>query len=823
MRVRPTLCIAESANSCTQPVSRVDTIVRSRVYTTTFAPNVNRRHTRGRRGKNVEGVSDLQHAYDEEREDAAMQRRKSRAAARRYREKTAVAHDKEFRMRGFRGNAGHKRPTDLVALAVSQPEQVDARPPPGAKERMRKQLESYARRERMGKTQHAEDCGKPTEIHGKAQAKAAKKLEAGIEALTARPAPVKVAPKAAFNVDPLVAKFRRDGRVPDKSLWPSIIAATQPADQKWHGRLVRLLLTLQGVEENPGPEIHIPSFRLGAVRGARVGYTIGLLVMAVVVGYLSFSFMITMDDRVHRTGPVLFTFRKVACLFFPAEMLHPNEPKTLVPVVYQKPWSVTDIVWKAVSRLFSPLLSVLKTKAFEWYQRTVGKLNVTHVLPSFRIPVRWPSWHSVVEPPLRAFEGARGIAARIRLPPAPVWARDLYAMLLRVIRMLLVMAGIEKNPGPEELCDHGCANAVHPASQRARILGACVKRKERSPIGPSPRHFLVVCKLCACQLYLAEQRGKDHLGRPMWFGFHPAVFEHYEGQYADLVREAEIREAVANLPFIEHSRSHHVSPAPSVRASADAHAIVHPHSPPPVQPPAPEQPPDSDDTSHHSEAPAVDPIPADALDGHEATHDDLREVFSSMGWFGFLQQWLSYFHPLYVYDHVIAYGGDRRIAPNRNVLELKRHLRVIQVQCGVPMLHFGVRTCIVATFMAWPTFVTIRNMIYFFRSSDYLSIVLLGILFVPLGLVALFFSLSNTPQELWYVPHIVSSVLMEYNRGTNPTALRASIRQKMCRLASLPIIDAHYVKLLSGTELIIESAAIRQDFYMMGGRLLGAP
>jgi len=71
-------------------------------------------------------------------------------------------------------------------------------------------------------------------------------------------------------------------------------------------------------------------------------------------------------------------------------------------------------------------------------------------------------------------------------------------------------------------------------------------------------------------------------------------------------------------------------------------------------------------------------------------------------------------------------------------------------------------------------------------------------------------------RRVEFIPHMVTCVLSEYERGVNAVTLQASVRQNIRRLATMPVIDEHYVPLATGSELIVEAVAARQPYFTDG-------
>lgn len=74
-----------------------------------------------------------------------------------------------------------------------------------------------------------------------------------------------------------------------------------------------------------------------------------------------------------------------------------------------------------------------------------------------------------------------------------------------------------------------------------------------------------------------------------------------------------------------------------------------------------------------------------------------------------------------------------------------------------------------------------------------------------------------------YAPHIVSSVILEYSRGTSAEVVRNTIRQRCMRLACLPVPDFDAVKIHHGSEIVAEFYMERQSFFEEGAESVTLP
>lgn len=71
-------------------------------------------------------------------------------------------------------------------------------------------------------------------------------------------------------------------------------------------------------------------------------------------------------------------------------------------------------------------------------------------------------------------------------------------------------------------------------------------------------------------------------------------------------------------------------------------------------------------------------------------------------------------------------------------------------------------------------------------------------------------------KYITYLPHLVSAVVAEYDRGTNAEAVNSTIRQRIRRLACLPIPDEDALTLINGSELMAKAIISRQNFFVEG-------
>jgi len=207
--------------------------------------------------------------------------------------------------------------------------------------------------------------------------------------------------------------------------------------------------------------------------------------------------------------------------------------------------------------------------------------------------------------------------------------------------------------------------------------------------------------------------------------------------------------------------------------------------------------------------------------------------------------------------HIVQYVTERRIAPNRNVVEIKQPLEIRVWHCHkdfvkIPKwpLIFPLISllCVAALFihdwqvgemivispfhlwsMAFDAPVNCRwaTMSYIFHVAFHLRTFAFNfpIVVSPMTVncfvqfVTLVFMLcrvrvlyTGKDVNLTYVPHLVSSVWNDYDRTTSLQAAKESMRQKIRRCAALPLPDVDHVKLVFGTEMVIDQVLASPDF-----------
>lgn len=203
---------------------------------------------------------------------------------------------------------------------------------------------------------------------------------------------------------------------------------------------------------------------------------------------------------------------------------------------------------------------------------------------------------------------------------------------------------------------------------------------------------------------------------------------------------------------------------------------------------------------------------------------------------------------------IVDYAPESRVVPNRNVVETKADYEVVDVTAVALFLHFFTATVLGLVGYAWwclsshvstqgnvqaaiawlfGSYCRITNDIDFYV-SHYLTTafnivpkqchqpILTDLLFLRLFLATiacaavLHWLFSRKVCTVSYVPHVVSSVVAEYSRGTNSVAASSTMRQRVLRLATLPLPDHVYLKLVWGSEAAASVLLDHQSFFTGG-------
>jgi hypothetical protein len=337
-------------------------------------------------------------------------------------------------------------------------------------------------------------------------------------------------------------------------------------------------------------------------------------------------------------------------------------------------------------------------------------------------------------------------------------------LLRRMIQAMLIRAGVEQNPGPN------CGFAGK------RIQGDCVKL-----------HGLpfVICTNCAVKLI--RLRGK--------VGYHPYSCGVFESGY----EPCEIEDPNVWHPPITRSTS-----LPSLIPTVVEHPVPSPPVPTVVVPtttlppilPSPAAPAVSSPRLTLPVTPAVVDITLPLM-GHSLTGRDCREILCGCNPYAILISEIEH-----IGTH-LPYTGEHRLATVRNVPEIKESMTVARMSAKFFNYKPFITLCcymVLSYVLCYTSFVWFLPCLVMLCYRFY---VIRGVEFVYKATIS-------------YVPHWASCVASDYPRMVDVANARCSMRQRLQRVASLPVSDASYFKLVVGTEMVVEHLITHQSFFPEG-------
>lgn len=224
--------------------------------------------------------------------------------------------------------------------------------------------------------------------------------------------------------------------------------------------------------------------------------------------------------------------------------------------------------------------------------------------------------------------------------------------------------------------------------------------------------------------------------------------------------------------------------------------------PPPILPP----PPTPVVIQERIITPPAPTVSADALRGYNISADDVDAILVKRGF--------SSGSPYEVISGYVPYCGEHRLAPNRNVNELKLDMIVdtIHVQRNVWDSKFFVFLgCVLSAFLS----ASLCYVCFDLRSFFVCLFTIISILaYVIVVKTPAPYSWKNR-QHLYipFIPHLVSCIVAEYDRHTNIEVFRSTVSQKIRRLAMCPIPDRDHINLVTGTIEVAETVIQRMDFF----------
>jgi hypothetical protein len=371
--------------------------------------------------------------------------------------------------------------------------------------------------------------------------------------------------------------------------------------------------------------------------------------------------------------------------------------------------------------------------------------------------------------------------------------------LKRMIQAMLIRAGVEPNPGPDGEGDSCIYSGMTIRGERLRIKGKLV----------------LLCTSPTCHARLTNISGSS--------GLHPG--ERVETSPMPIPSAPPLPEGFDTPTPASNPPTPSPGSTPSPASSTPGPTVP---PPPPAAPVA------------KKEEPAKPPEKAPVtLKGHTLTTEDKVAILERLTGGEVLPE------DIVEQTMTVAYDGERRLATNRNVMEIKQGFTACQLSTveseepffWAPMVLFS--SIVAAGF--YPLYrnlhhaYTNRNCVFANTRLDYYLCIRIEPPWWHLPIMAaVVFALAGTAWYLLcyrhrkggkvaYIPHLVSAVLAEYDRGTNAVAARSTLRQKMRRLACLPIPDEDALVFITGSELVCEQLLQSENFFAEGAACFRQP
>lgn len=239
------------------------------------------------------------------------------------------------------------------------------------------------------------------------------------------------------------------------------------------------------------------------------------------------------------------------------------------------------------------------------------------------------------------------------------------------------------------------------------------------------------------------------------------------------------------------------------------------------------------------------PKPRAKLDGYHLTSDELEDMYDVFQCKTPIETWITWpiltlvsivlwglriirattMNMYYITNResLLTYTGEKRLAGNRNVKEIEEDLVVMRTnkKTLVCSHHRKIDKALLIDLAIGPAYMImwgiwlvvdamydtrITNVVLKPAEMYYETI----ILFVFGVLTRMITGLRYKKIQIDYVPHILSSVLLEYGPLSTEADLDLTVHQKMNRLACLPLPDVEVLQISKGTIVACETIISRE-------------
>jgi len=355
--------------------------------------------------------------------------------------------------------------------------------------------------------------------------------------------------------------------------------------------------------------------------------------------------------------------------------------------------------------------------------------------------------------------------------------------LRRMIQAMLIRGGVEQDPGP--IGDDGYEVCPYKGM---RIQGEWFQTKPRAD-KPSAR--ILVCPTCHAHLgglWDKKTRMGDHPG--------DMVFPSVPDQPLPSAPSVEVLLQPAQPPQMPSLEPARLEPAVGPRPPPAAPV------PPPPPPPKPAPAKDQKAKNEH------------ILAGHEISVEDRIAIMSKLCGREVEADEIK------VQEVVVPYTCDKRLAISRNVEEIQQGFIAKQMRVTVPKTNWN---AYILGLLLLACVAEVGASMYFERPN--LGIIGATCFVCFTGTYLIFFNRDPGERDFYcsYMPHLISCVMSEYDRGTSAYVAKSTLRQRIRRLAALPLPDRDALKFINGSELVIEQLLDGEDFFWQGASVFPTP
>lgn len=202
------------------------------------------------------------------------------------------------------------------------------------------------------------------------------------------------------------------------------------------------------------------------------------------------------------------------------------------------------------------------------------------------------------------------------------------------------------------------------------------------------------------------------------------------------------------------------------------------------------------------------------LDGMEVDDEDLVTIMRRVSGHPFLRR-----SDLEIVYTVVPYTVDTRLVSSRNVVEVKQPIMAYEMTFTEKSNTYPLIAPSVMTGAAMVGLNQLRRL----APPKMTALAALGLLAYPAYKIVKGLLLPLKTYRVSWIPHLVSAVMSEYDRGTNASVAHTTLRRNLRRLQSLPIPDVDLIAFYSGTEEVINQLLTRQSFFTGGAKCFRPP